>query len=220
MRGTGKGRWGKIVGAAALLLAPLPVWAQATYQEGYAEPAPGVRRSAGPPSGHGNTVLLGGGVMTFSGATARSVAEAGGTWDLRLGWGTRSMLGFEAAYVGSANGLTAAGLDESAMLLGTGAEGVLRLNLPLVYRDSLLEPFGFGGLGWTRFDVINNDVNVSAVREKDHTMTVPVGAGLAASMRGLMVDARFTYRFLYNEDLIGGSDLDNWMISANLGAEF
>jgi hypothetical protein len=165
-------------------------------------------------------VTLGGGVMNFTGGAARSVAQGGGSWDLRLGWGTRSVFGFEAAYVGSMNKLTASGLDPNAMLLGTGAEGALRLNIPVAYRDSLIEPFGFGGLGWTRFDIINDDYNASAVNEKDHVMTVPVGAGVAAAVRGFMVDARYTYRFVYREDLIGSTNLDNWIISANVGSEF
>jgi hypothetical protein len=211
----------KVVGAV-LLLSPLPALAQTyntQYNTRYYEPAPEVRRTA-PPSGYGSMVTLGGGVMNFTGAGARSVARGGGAWDLRLGWGTRNIVGFEAAYMGSANKLSAAGLDPNAMLLGTGAEGALRLNMPLAYRDSLFEPFGFGGLGWTRFDIINDDYNTSNVSEKDHVMTVPVGAGLAMAVRGFMVDARYTYRFVYREDLIGNTDLDNWIVSANIGSEF
>ena len=205
----------KVVGAV-LMLSPLPAFAQ--YTTRYNEPAPEVRRGA-PPSGYGSTVMLGGGVMNFTGA-ARSAAQTGGSWDLRLGWGTRSILGFEAAYVGSANKMSVSGLDPNTMLLGTGAEGALRLNAPFPGRDALIEPFGFGGLGWTRFDLVNDDFNGSNVREKDHVMTVPVGAGLALASRGFMVDARYTYRFVYREDLIGNTNLDNWIISANIGSEF
>jgi hypothetical protein len=165
-------------------------------------------------------VQLGGGVMSFSGATARGVTDTGGSWDLRLAWGTRSILGFEAAYIGSANKLSAPGLDPNAALIGTGVEGNLRLNAPLPYRSALIEPFGIAGVGWTRFDVVNDDFNLSGVREKDHIITVPVGAGLAMSYRGFMVDGRFTYRFAYREDLIGNASLDNWIASANIGSEF
>jgi len=209
-------RFLKVVGVAVLMASPLPAFAQSYTQ--YSEP--GVRRGYGPPSGTGSTVMLGGGVMSFTGGAARSVAQGGGSWDLRLGWGSRRILGFEAAYIGSMNRLTASGLDPNAMLLGTGAEGALRLNIPVAYRDSLIEPFGFAGLGWTRFDVVNDDFNASAVSEKDHVMTVPVGAGLAAAVRGFMVDARYTYRFVSREDLIGNTNLDNWIISANIGSEF
>jgi hypothetical protein len=158
--------------------------------------------------------------MNFSGGAAQGLTNSGGSWDLRLAFGTRSLLGLEAAYVGSANRLIAPGLDPNAVLLGTGAEGALRLNAPFPYQDAMLEPFAFGGMGWTRFDVINDDYNLSAVADKDHVMTVPVGAGLAASVRGFMVDARYTYRFVYREDLVGNTNLDNWIISANIGSEF
>jgi hypothetical protein len=211
---------GKLVGVAALLLSPLTAFAQTTYSERYAEPTPEVRRGPGPPSGYGAGVELGGGVMNFTGSTARAMTDTGGSWDLRLVWGTRSILGFEAAYIGSAQNLNATGLDPDAVLLGNGAEANLRLNAPFVYHESLVEPFAIGGIGWTRFDVVNDNFNESTVREKDHVMTVPVGAGLAASYRGLMFDARFTYRFVYNEELLGSAKMDNWIASANIGSEF
>jgi hypothetical protein len=212
-----KAHIGKLFGVAALLLAPLPAMAQYTYA---GEPAPEVRRGAGPPSGFGAAVQLGGGVVDFTGATARSMTSTGGSWDLRLAFGTRSILGLEAAYVGSAQNITAAGLDPNAALIGNGAEAALRLNAPLAYRGSLVEPFAFGGAGWTQYNVVNDNFNTSIVREKDDVLTVPFGGGLAASFNGFMFDARFTYRVLYNQDLIGKSNLDNWIVSANLGSEF
>jgi hypothetical protein len=215
-----KVRLGKIVGVAALLLSPLSAFAQTTYQGGYTEPAPEVRKGPRPPSGYGAAVQLGGGVMDFAGTAARGNINMGGSWDLRLTWGTRSVVGFEAAYVGTANKIKAEGLDPNADLIGNGAEGVLRINAPIEYHGSLFEPFGFGGVGWTRFDVVNDNVNVSNVREKDHVLTVPFGGGLAMSYRGFFADARFTYRLAYNEDLIGRTSLDNWIASANLGSEF
>jgi hypothetical protein len=207
-----------VVGAV-LMLSPLPALAQTYSTPGYYAPAPEVRRTA-PPSGYGSTVTLGGGVMNFTGAGARGVTDTGGAWGLRLGWGSRSILGFEAAYIGSANKLSVAGLDPNAVLLGTGAEGNLRLNLPFPVRDTLIEPFGLAGLGWTRFDIINDDYNASGAREKDHVMTAPLGAGLAMAVRGFLVDARYTYRFVRNEDLLNNTNLDNWILSANIGGEF
>ena len=204
---------------AVLMLAPLPALAQTYSTPGYYQPAPEVRRT-GPATGYGSTITLGGGVMNFTGAGARGVTDTGGAWGFRLGWGSRSILGLEAAYVGSANNLNVVGLDPNAVLLGTGAEGNLRLNLPVPVRDTLFEPFGLAGLGWTRFDIINDDFNTSGAREKDHVMTVPVGAGVALGARGFLVDVRYTYRFVYDEDLLGNTNLDNWILSANIGGEF
>jgi hypothetical protein len=212
-----KAHLGKVVGVAALLFSPLPAMAQSTYA---GEPAPEVRRGAGPPTGFGTAVELGGGVVNFTGSTARSMTNAGGAWDLRLAFGTRSILGLEAAYVGSAQGISAIGLDPDAVLVGNGGEAALRLNAPLAYRGSLVEPFAFGGGGWTRYNVVNDNFNTSIVREKDDVLTVPFGAGLAASFQGFMFDARFTYRVLYNQQLLGNANLDNWIASANIGSEF
>jgi len=208
----------KVVGAV-LMLSPLPALAQ-TYAPGYYEPAPEVRRPAGPASGYGSTVTLGGGVMNFTGSGARGATNTGGAWGLRLGWGTRAIIGLEAAYIGSANKMSLPGLDPSSVLLGTGAEGNLRLNAPFLVHDNLISPFALGGVGWTRFDIINDDFNTSGALEKDHVMTVPVGAGLAMGIHGFMIDARYTYRFVFNEDLLGNTNLDNWIVSANVGSEF
>jgi hypothetical protein len=210
-------RLGRMVGVAALLFSPLPAMAQYTYT---GEPVPEVRRGPGPPSGYGAAVELGGGVMNFTGSAARAATSAGGAWNLRLAFGTRSIVGLEAAYVGSAQNITAVGLDPNATLLGNGAEAALRLNAPLVYQSSLVEPFAFGGFGWTRYNVVNDNFNTSNIRERDDVMTVPVGAGIAASSHGFIFDARFTYHLLFNQDLIGNANLDNWMVSANIGSEF
>jgi hypothetical protein len=212
-----KAQMGKLVGVAALLFAPLPAMAQYTYA---GEPAPEVRRGAGPASGYGAEVALGGGVVDFTGTTARGLTSTGGSWNLRLAFGTRSIVGVEAAYVGSAQNITVAGLDPNAALLGNGAEGALRLNAPLAYRGSLVEPFAFGGAGWTHYQLVNDNFNNSFVREKDNVITVPFGAGIAASFNGFMFDARFTYRVLFDNQMFGGANMDSWNVTANLGSEF
>ena len=50
--------------------------------------------------------------------------------------------------------------------------------------------------------------------------TAGENSGLAASSGGFMVDARFTYRFTYNDQLLGNADMGNWVVSANVGREF
>jgi hypothetical protein len=201
-----------------VLAVPASAFAQ-SYTQTF-EPTPQVIRRPVPATGYGAEVALGGGVMNFSSGTARGMTGTGGSWNLRLVWGTRSIVGFEAAYIGSAQNISATGLDPNAALIGNGFEGTLRINAPLPFGYSLLEPFAVGGLGWTRFDIVNNDFNTSSLKEKDNLLTVPVGAGLAASYRGFMVDGRFTYRFAYREDLIGSANLDSWIVSINLGSEF
>jgi hypothetical protein len=209
----------RLVGVAVLLGSPLLALAQQAYPQ-YYEPTPAVRRPYAPPPGFGATVTLGGGFMNFTGQAARDATTAGGAWGLRMVWGTRTFVGVEAAYVGSLNGVSALGLDDNALLLGNGVEGALRLNLPVIYNGALVEPFVIGGVGWTRFDVINDDFNTSSLTQTDHILTVPAGAGLTTVVRGVLLDARFTYRFAFNENLFGTNDLGNWIVSANIGSEF
>ena len=211
-----KAVWAKCLGMAAWLLVPLPALAQPYTPPG----RPEISRAPSAPYGYGSEVALGGGVMNFAGAAARSLTNVGGSWDLRLALGTRSVFGVEAAYVGSAQKISAAGLDTNANLLGNGAEANLRLNAPMISRNALFEPFGLVGVGWTHFNVVNSAHNTSVVRDRDDVVTVPLGFGLAASSGGFMVDARFTYRFTYNDQLLGNADMGNWVVSANVGREF
>src|SRR5687768_12530137 len=98
-----KGRIRTWVGAAACLLAPGLALAQ-TYEEPepqavpeteemppatYTEPTPEVRQ-VGPASGYGIEVSLGGGVTNFTEDDARGLTDVGGSWNLRLSFGTRS----------------------------------------------------------------------------------------------------------------------------------
>jgi len=193
-------------------MAPVAALAQTETQ--------GVRRGYWPSSGSGAEVAVGGGVMDFSKSTARGLTNVGGSWNVRLTAGTRSIVGIEGAYIGSAQSASAPGLDTSAAIIGNGAEGALRLNIPLAMGDGMIEPFGLAGLGWNHFNVVNDDFNTSVIRDSDNVMTVPVGGGLAFAWRGLMVDARYTYRFAFDDDLFGGADMSNWIVSANIGAEF
>jgi hypothetical protein len=220
-----RGGWGRWLGVVGLLTLPLPALAQtAATSGGYYAPdgtyVPAVTRSPLPPSGFGTEVSLGGGLMNFMNGAARGLTNVGGSWALRLGIGTRSVLGVEAAYIGTAQGLNAEGLDPDAVLVGNGVEGALRLNIPIATYHGMVEPFGLAGIGWNQFDVVNDDFNNSIVRERDRLWTVPLGAGLAYSYRGVMFDARYTYRLAYGDEMLGGADMRNWIVSANLGSEF
>jgi hypothetical protein len=177
-----------------------------------------------PASVVGAGVLLGGGVQDFSRSNARGVTNAGGFWSARLVAGTREYVGLEGAYIGSAQGINALGLDSDAVLISNGVEGAVRLNLPIVVARSaaLVEPFGFGGAGWSRFHVARTSVNTSDIASDDDVLTVPYGAGMMVAYRGLMADARFTYRSTFYNDLLRstGGSLDNWSAGAQIGFEF
>jgi hypothetical protein len=175
-----------------------------------------------PASVVGAGLILGGGVQDFSGANARNVTNTGGYWNVRLVAGTREYIGLEGAYIGSAQAINALGLSSNATLVSNGVEGVVRLNAPIVRRALLVEPFVFGGAGWSRFHVASSPVNTSDIATDDDIMAVPYGAGLTLAYRGLMADARFTYRSTFYNDMLraAGGSLDNWSAGAQLGFEF
>jgi hypothetical protein len=198
------------------------------------EPAPG---EAPPPmyTRFGLGLAVGGGVMGFVDSDTQGFTDAGGSWEARLTFGTRSPVALEAAYVGSAQNIEALGLDEDAFLLGTTLEGAARVN---ILRDFAVQPYLFGGLGWTRYSISNESFNTSSIENSENMGHVPVGAGLGfRALGGLMVDVRGTFRAAFNDDIMGEqldeepsdvvpdpddtrAELDSWNLTAKLGWEF
>jgi hypothetical protein len=212
------------VGLVAGLMLVGGASARAQYDE-----RPTVTRGSGQEHLHtpmGTSIQVGGGVTSFSRQSARDLTAPGGYWDARAVVGTRTIVALELAYVGNASGINAPGLDPGAVLIGNGAESDLRLQAPLVASSGMLvEPFVFGGIGWVHYDVRNDSYNHSIVKEQDNVGTIPFGSGVAFGWRGFMLEARFTYRQTYNEDLFptatesGRADLQNWSAGAMLGFE-
>jgi|tagenome__1003787_1003787.scaffolds.fasta_scaffold20659627_1 hypothetical protein len=204
--------------AFALLGAASAAASAQTGDPGSAPPV--VNRGPQPLIGGGTEVALGGGVMNFTGSTARAMTGVAGSWNLRLATGTRTLFGLEAAYLGSAQGINATGLDPNATLISNGGEAVLRLNAPVPFERGMVTPFLLGGIGWTHFSVVKDTFNNSVVSESDNVGLVPVGAGLAVSYAGFVADARFTYRFAFDNELFGNSSLNTWAVTANIGRMF
>jgi len=183
-------------------------------------------------TGFGMALSVGGGVANFFDQDARDITGPAGTWEARLTLGTRSPLAFEAAYVGSAQNVQALGLDRSAYLLGTSFEGDARLN----FTTRAVQPYIFGGLGYTQFNVENADFNTSSVDDTEHMGHVPVGAGIGWQYGGLLLDVRGTVRAAFNDGLkregevsspipdetpsAGRAELDTWNVTGRVGFEF
>lgn len=171
---------------------------------------------------YGIAVALGGGVEGFTDDTARTATNDGGSWNLRLAVGTRSPIGFEAAYIGSAQSIDALGLDNDAILVGNGLETKVRVN----FLDATVQPFAFGGIGWRHYNLTRNDFNTSAIQEDDDVLEIPMGAGIATKWQGFMFDARAEYRYTTEEDLMpslndtGDASLHRWGVNANVGLTF
>jgi len=170
----------------------------------------------------GAGVLLGGGVQDFTQGNVRGMTGTAGYWNARLVVGTRQFVGFEAAYIGSAQNISALGLANDAVLVSNGAEGAVRVNIPIVRRATLIEPFVFGGAGWSRYHISSSAQNTSSLTSNDDILEIPYGAGFAAGYRNFMVDARFTYRSTFYNDMLKttGDRLDNWSAGGQIGFEF
>lgn len=170
----------------------------------------------------GTALAIGGGVDSFvdRGDTG---TQAGGGWNVRAILGTKTMFGFEAAYIGSAQSIDAIGLDQDAVLVGNGAQGSLRLNMTPQYDIGLLL---HGGLAWRRYDLTNADFNTSDIAGKDDVLEIPIAAGVQYDYRGMLLDARAEYRFANYGDIMGpggassGNAMDRWGIQANVGYRF
>jgi hypothetical protein len=208
---------------------PEPMEPSMTTQPGDPTYAPILR--TGPGTEHlrtpmGVSLQVGGGVTNFVSESTREGTDVGGYWDVRAVVGTRSFVALELAYLGQAQDIQAPGLDPDAYLLGNGVEGALRLQAPFALAGRyLLAPFGFVGLGWTRYDLANDDFNTSAVANDDNVLTVPLGAGVAFGYQGFVADARFTYRPTFDDDRLfpagdDFADLQNWAVGAMVGYEF
>lgn len=170
----------------------------------------------------GASVLLGGGFQDFTNNTLQDMTSGAGTWNARLVAGTRQYVGLEAAYVGSAQGINTLGIASDANLVGNGIEGAFRVNVPVARGLSLIEPFGFVGVGWSHYNLTNAGINTSDIGDNDDILTLPYGGGLAFAYGMFMADARFTYRQTYLNDMLQttGGNLNNWGLSGQVGVEF
>src|SRR5690606_14632322 len=127
----------------------------------------------------GMSATIGGGVSGFLDGDARDFSELGGTWDVRLVFGTRTIVAGELAYIGSGRDVAALGLDSSALLVSHGAEVAARLHL----LPGLIRPYVLAGAGFTRYQVANEDSNTSSGDDADYPAHLPVGLVAALSYR-------------------------------------
>lgn len=164
----------------------------------------------------GMSAMIGGGVSQFLDSTANANAPIGGQWTARMTFGTRSYLGAEIAYLGSAQAISALGVQDKAYLLSHGLEGALRLNAS----TGAFQPYLTAGLGWRNYSVQNTLYNTSDIANSDNALELPVGIGLAYRFKGFVVDARADVRPSFYQALIGPTSLTNWSAGAKVGWEF
>jgi hypothetical protein len=146
----------------------------------------------------GVAVSVGAGVTDFAEADMREVTEPGGAWEVRLAAGTRLPIAFEAAYVGSAQAIDAAGLDRDAVLVGTGLEGGFRLD---VLPDEV-NPYFLAAIGWSRYELAGVESNTSSVDRRDDVLTLPFGVGVDVKVAPFVLDARAVMRPTFDNELL------------------
>ncbi|HET7503026.1 MAG TPA: hypothetical protein VFK02_18525 [Kofleriaceae bacterium] len=167
----------------------------------------------------GIAVSLGGGPEGFA-SPDNTGTHTGGGWNVRATIGTKSLLGFEASYFGSAQSIDALGLDPNAILVGNGLQGSLRLNLTRQYDVGL---FLLGGMAWRHYGLSNVDTNTSDVTDSDNVLEVPIGAGVQYVVRGFLLDARADYRFTRYANMMAtasNGDMSRWGVQGNIGYQF
>lgn len=167
-------------------------------------------------SEYGMAAEVGGGVLGFTASKATDVTKIGGSWTAKLMIGTRTHFGVEAGYIGSAQGISALGVQDSAYLMSHGAEAALRFNA----LTGDLQPYAVAGGAWRHYSLQNTSYNTSDVKNSDDVAEVPVGVGLAYRYRGVIADVRVQLRPAFDSTLIGNTNLTNWNAGAKLGWEF
>jgi hypothetical protein len=177
-------------------------------------------------------ISAGGGVADFADDASRHLTTVGGMWDVRLLIGENTWIAGDVAYVGTANGVNnvMAQFAPNGTILGSAIEGDFRLQMP---RGLIpVRPFAFYGIGWNHFDLVRERFrNPVAIRSSDDALVMPFGGGLQFDLgQHIGLDTRFTYRAMFDEDLLHTSDsgvpgvssqgLSQWALSARLGYTF
>jgi hypothetical protein len=172
----------------------------------------------------GMSLSVGGGVTDFTGESMRDVTGTGGMWDVRVGFLTNLPVSAEIAYQGGLQDINALGLVGDARLLSTTIEGDARVNF--IWGNWTWQPYAFAGLSWRRYDITNEDANLSSIEGSDDVMEIPLGVGASARFSGFLVDLRGSWRPAFYADLLpsatGGEDADmhTWQAQLRLGYSF
>ena len=191
-------------------------------------PPPAPARPSYGVSSFGFALMAGGSYQDFTREDMRSTTSGGGGWTARFIGGTQSIIGFEAAYIGSANSLQGLGLTTNTpTLVANGFEGNARLNIPIRYGASLFEPYGYAGLGFSHYTISNYNANaqrLSSFTSTDDVMNFPVGGGFAYAYKNFIADARAGWTGTYYQNLLTGADstgtLDHWNVGGQVGFMF
>lgn len=224
--------WMGLFIVAGTLLAAVPAAAQddedaealseaVTIDEPYEEPA-AVATSAGDDTlvPIGLAVTAGGGYAGFLNDEVNDFVDPGGGWDARVLMGTKTWVGFEAAYLGTSNEFDALGVRDDASLVGHGASAALRLGLlPAAYD---FRPYLLAGASWMHYSIKDADDDSAPLRDSGDVFSVPLAGGFSYGYDWLFADLRVQFAPSFSEDLLRDSadgNVGTWRAVANIGFE-
>lgn len=164
----------------------------------------------------GWSASVGAGTFTYSSMSVRGMTGIPGTWDARFLVGTRRLFAGELAYIGGAQGISALGLDNSAVLLSNGVEGAVRLH---AFRSNL-QPYLSVGVAWKYLSIQNSRFNTSDVLNSDNLVEIPAAIGFSYRYRSLLTDLRLGYRAAFATKIIPNRNLSSWDMGLRVGYEF
>ena len=201
---------------------PAPVAMEPPPPEPQYEKAPGYHYT----SVIGMALLVGGGFQDFTGGNAKSLTAGGGSWNARI---------VASAVVRRPQGRRRTSARRATCgyprclrrRSSATASRALRLQVPIMVGYSMIEPFGFVGLGWSNYRVTNNRVATSDFSTtSDNVMTVPLGGGVAYTYKMFTLDARASWTPTYYNNIIlntnttGSNNLNHWGLGGNVGVAF
>ncbi len=164
----------------------------------------------------GMAAFIGGGGTGFAYSGAMDAAHPGGEWEGRFVIGTRSNIAGEIAYLGSAQGMKALGVENTAYLMSNGLEGNLRLN----FLTGIIQPYVSAGLGYRHYSMQGTSFNTSSVASSDNVGEIPLAVGLAFRYKGFVAELRGAYNASFVSALIPNTPLSTWNADARVGWEF
>ena len=90
----------------------------------------------------------------------------------------------------------------------------------------MFQPYVFGGVGWTQYDVSSIEASSPDMREDDQVINIPAGVGLRLALpQHLILDLRGTYRAAIDDTMLdgmGGNEhgLETWSAAGQVGMTF
>ncbi len=200
-------RWATIAVLALALALPGASWA--AYSEDKEE---------SPNMGLGITAL--GGVEGYTGSLA-PVLDPGPAWGAKVSVQPLPYMGIEASYIGSQSQIDPSLPVEGPFVLRTTGVIDAKFSLP-----AMVEPYVFGGIGLSRSTVRRN-TDLSGLRS-DTFGVAPIGGGVDAHYGNLVVGARASYNFFFDDQLTTGTPGsaieatggNGWQAGLNIGALF